>query len=651
MARKQSDVVDKEASLPAASHDAYVAEIRKKDYKLLQGMESRFQRIAGLANEDLTPFPLKQVSNQEINKDKSKEFGEVFTPLWLVDSMIKQVKWKQDHTTLDLCAGYGQFSIRLFRAYFLKFNKREGFDFKAFVKQHSFAELQATSCHKLMRIFGVGINLFIGDATQLGKVPEGAKGIWLYVEAADRWVCATKTVKNMMASNELAADGKKLPVSEDVFAKKIETLTAYLNATYKEVREEMEANVKVLKASKGGRLAMLKLAKEAAEGTSLQGVTTPESVVADMLTQVDDLEHKSVLVLFNGEILEGLIHDYKVPAGQITFATDFADEFEAKFFKALYGVDYKLISDPAFIPSAFKGKTYDVVLSNPPYTDGLDLKIMQALIGANVAKEYVVVHPAAWLIDLKHKNRLYTNFKSAVSGRVKSVKVFNGNKEFGIMLFVPCAVIHIVPTHYGDISVEYFDDKYSVTSIDEVTKFGKAYDQVVKPFIEVISEECEKNPNMWSHNVSHLPVDASKKYCQLVQIRGHVSKEPNTIVSDDFYTLVMIDHDNNKGIRTSNVNKPRNHHLATFAFDTDDEVENFLCYLKTDFVRFCLAIFKMNAQLNRGEMDLIPWLDFTQSWDDEKLFAHFNIDQDTQDYIRAFLPDYYGIRKPKTIAA
>jgi hypothetical protein len=64
-----------------------------------------------------------------------------------------------------------------------------------------------------------------------------------------------------------------------------------------------------------------------------------------------------------------------------------------------------------------------------------------------------------------------------------------------------------------------------------------------------------------------------------------------------------------------------------------------------------LAILKNGKNAAVGEMDLIPWLDFTQSWDDEKLFAHFNIDQVTQDYIRAFLPDYYGIRKPKTIAA
>jgi len=51
-------------------------------YKLLLDMERRFRRLRANWRESYS-VPLKQVSNQEINKDKSKEFGEVFTPLCL----------------------------------------------------------------------------------------------------------------------------------------------------------------------------------------------------------------------------------------------------------------------------------------------------------------------------------------------------------------------------------------------------------------------------------------------------------------------------------------------------------------------------------------------------------------------------------------
>ena len=44
-------------------------------------------------------------------------------------------------------------------------------------------------------------------------------------------------------------------------------------------------------------------------------------------------------------------------------------------------------------------------------------------------------------------------------------------------------------------------------------------------------------------------------------------------------------------------------------------------------------------------MSLIPWMDFSRPWTDADLFAHFNIDKTTQDYIYKFLPDYYNINK------
>ena len=34
-----------------------------------------------------------------------------------------------------------------------------------------------------------------------------------------------------------------------------------------------------------------------------------------------------------------------------------------------------------------------------------------------------------------------------------------------------------------------------------------------------------------------------------------------------------------------------------------------------------------------------------EEWDDDKLFKKFDVSQELQDYIREFLPDYYGIRK------
>jgi hypothetical protein len=320
-------------------------------------------------------------------------------------------------------------------------------------------------------------------------------------------------------------------------------------------------------------------------------------------------------------------------------------------------VDYTLLdSEFIFIHQTFNGKKFDVCLSNPPYNRGLDLKILQSLMGngtteTSIAKEYVLVHPSTWLIDRKNKTNLYGSIKNAISNKLKSVKFFNGNAVFDVQLLVPCTITHIDINHNSTkAKIKFFEDEFEINSIYDITKFGNDWLGLVKPFVSSIEEFIQKNGNVWLHNTRSI--DNNKFYCQAAAIRGHardcnktkslenVSKE---FVADDFYTM-LIDIPSCKGIRQPNLNRPGNP-TPTFGFDTEIERDNFLYYLSTDFARFCLAILKNNGNLAVGEMELIPWLDFIQSWNDEKLFKYFNINQETQDYIRNFLPDYYGIRK------
>jgi site-specific DNA-methyltransferase (adenine-specific) len=101
-------------------------------------------------------------------------------------------------------------------------------------------------------------------------------------------------------------------------------------------------------------------------------------------------------------------------------------------------------------------------------------------------------------------------------------------------------------------------------------------------------------------------------------------------------------NDGNKGIRNLNVRKDA---WLVWEFDTEQECDNYINYLRTDFARFLLSVLKNTQNNHYGEMDLIPWLDFTEEWDDDKLFKKFNVSQELQDYIKDFLPDFHGIRK------
>lgn len=153
-------------------------------------IETRFKEVANLQNIDLTKSLIKKadysIQRVKTRKEKSKEFGEVFTPLFLVDSMI-YMKFKEMNSetkTCDLCAGYGQFTIRLMRILYNKFKM----DIEEWLKiVHTFTELQMESCAKLVYIFGPDINLYAGDSLKLNYSDENESGILFFDEEKNKW--------------------------------------------------------------------------------------------------------------------------------------------------------------------------------------------------------------------------------------------------------------------------------------------------------------------------------------------------------------------------------------------------------------------------------------------------------------------------------
>ena len=143
-------------------------------------IEKRFKEITELHDIDLTKSLIKKadykVQQVKTRKEKSKNFGEVFTPLFLVDIMIL-MKFKEmtpETKTCDLCSGYGQFTIRMMRMLYNKFHM----NVEEWLKNvHTLTELQMESCAKLVYIFGPDINLYAGDSLKLEHSDENDKGI------------------------------------------------------------------------------------------------------------------------------------------------------------------------------------------------------------------------------------------------------------------------------------------------------------------------------------------------------------------------------------------------------------------------------------------------------------------------------------------
>ena len=153
-------------------------------------IEKRFKEITELYDIDLTKSLIKKadykVQQVKTRKEKSKNFGEVFTPLFLVDIMIL-MKFKEmtpETKTCDLCSGYGQFTIRMMRMLYNKFHM----NVEEWLKNvHTLTELQMESCAKLVYIFGPDINLYAGDSLKLEYSDENDKGILFFNEEIKKW--------------------------------------------------------------------------------------------------------------------------------------------------------------------------------------------------------------------------------------------------------------------------------------------------------------------------------------------------------------------------------------------------------------------------------------------------------------------------------
>ena len=172
---------------------------------IVEDIEKRFMEVAKIDPtvcvkllKEKFPLPENTCLQIETDKEKSNLHGEVFTPLWFVDKMILKAKGSinKDITTHDLCAGYGQFTIRLIR--YLSNKYKNKFQPNVWLeKKHSFSECQVSSAYKLLYIFGTKINLFVGDAVVLNKLRESDNGILFYCAQENKWINITEDIEKI----------------------------------------------------------------------------------------------------------------------------------------------------------------------------------------------------------------------------------------------------------------------------------------------------------------------------------------------------------------------------------------------------------------------------------------------------------------------
>jgi site-specific DNA-methyltransferase (adenine-specific) len=80
-------------------------------------------------------------------------------------------------------------------------------------------------------------------------------------------------------------------------------------------------------------------------------------------------------------------------------------------------------------------------------------------------------------------------------------------------------------------------------------------------------------------------------------------------------------------------------YLCIGEYTTEIEGINLEAYLKTKFVRFLIALKKNTQSLTKTRFEFVPQMDMTQLWDDEKLYAYFDITPEEREFIESMIKE------------
>lgn len=407
--------------------------------------------------------------------------------------------------------------------------------------------------------------------------------------------------------------------------------------------------------AKAYEIGVMKLLKEVAEnGDDVHENHTPSEICEMMLDKVDLASAKSILVLYNIELLFALRKaKYQ---GHVTFLTQSPKKAELapKIFGGVVVEYIDKEENPLYLMENKWPDKFDIVIANPPYGSGtkkLDIKFLDKAV--EICKgEVVFVHPSSQYVDGKGQNQLYKNINEKIGDNLKSVTLFNGNGLFGIGLYVPCAITHISMSN-NEESFDLIDlirgekKKLEKKNIEDISIFG--YSPVFNNMKRRIKSICDSNGSLKEiATVLGFSGDQSSKmflknpdsfFVETTHIGGS-SKKGESVKNNDPL------HENNFFVllKKNNLNFKRESQplfRIWFEFETEIEAKNFITYCKTNFFRACISFTKTNQNIAQNELSFIPKLDFKQEWTDKKLYAHFNINEEEQKFIKEVIPPYY----------
>ncbi len=77
--------------------------------------------------------------------------------------------------------------------------------------------------------------------------------------------------------------------------------------------------------------------------------------------------------------------------------------------------------------------------------------------------------------------------------------------------------------------------------------------------------------------------------------------------------------------------------LVIGVFDTEEEANNLVSYMKTRFFRFMMFLVRNGQNLTKSTYAFVPQMDYSKQWSDEELYEEFGIKDTEIDYINTMI--------------
>lgn len=263
------------------------------------------------------------------------------------------------------------------------------------------------------------------------------------------------------------------------------------------------------------------------------------------------------------------------------------------------------------------GRKFDVCLSNPPYSGSLHLKFLEKMIG--LAEKVVSIQPITWLQN--------------VFGDKVGKKQINKYKVTDVEFVGKLAnVFSMTNKATYDVGIIYCDNNAKINTdlqyqFIELYPGQKIEPELIKSIKDKISGYCVEH-NLEA-NIHSGKIGNDTKYCIVMpKLIGNVGEKTDRYFWKHSPRWGRVFYKGQSEGKSASEYKKRLKNVTNYdefdyiEFDSMLEASNWIDSQDTDFMRFITIL---NCVDSHRRAHFIPFMDYKESWDNDKLCGFFNI--------------------------